>query len=106
MNGDCVTPKYIEGMQERERTMLTYLGVGVSIPHGMYENYEDIIDSGLFFLQLPEGVEWEEGEMVYVVIDIASSSDKHINVLQSLAEALEDEEKLKALCSIPQTRIK
>ena len=47
-----------------------------------------------FLEQLPEGVEWEEGEMVYVVIGIASSSDEHINVLQSLAEALEDEEKL------------
>jgi mannitol PTS system EIIA component len=97
VNGGCVNPAYIEGMQERERTMSTYLGVGVSIPHGMYENYDDILESGLSFLQLPEGVEWEEGEMVYVVIGIASSSDEHITVLQSLAEALEDEEKLNAL---------
>lgn len=97
VDGGCVKPAYIDGMQERERTMSTYLGVGVSIPHGMYENYDDIIESGLSFLQLPEGVEWEEGEMVYVVIGIASSSDEHITVLQSLAEALEDEEKLNAL---------
>ncbi len=69
----------------------------MSIPHGMYENYDDILDSGLSFLQLPEGVEWEEGEIVYVVIGIASSSDEHITVLQSLAEALEDDEKLEAL---------
>jgi mannitol/fructose-specific phosphotransferase system IIA component len=97
VNGGCVKPAYIDGMQERERTMSTYLGVGVSIPHGMYENYDDILDSGLSFLQLPEGVEWEEGEIVYVVIGIASSSDEHITVLQSLAEALEDDEKLEAL---------
>ena len=97
VNGGCVTPEYIDGMQERERSMSTYLGVGVSIPHGMYENYEHILNSGLSVLQLPDGVEWEEGENVYLVIGIASSSDEHINVLQSLAEALEDDEKLQLL---------
>jgi len=95
--GGCVTPEYIEGMQERERSMSTYLGVGVSIPHGMYENYTHIMRSGLSVLQIPDGVEWEEGENVYLVIGIASSSDEHMHVLQSLAEALEDEEKLQLL---------
>ena len=77
--------------------MSTYLGVGVSIPHGMYENYDHILNSGLSVLQIPDGVEWEEDENVYLVIGIASSSDEHINVLQSLAEALEDDEKLQLL---------
>ncbi len=27
VNGGCVKPAYIDGMQERERTMSTYLGV-------------------------------------------------------------------------------
>ena len=97
VNGGCVTPEYVEGMQERERSMSTYLGVGVSIPHGMYENYDHILNSGLSVLQIPDGVEWEEDEKVYLVIGIASSSDEHINVLQSLAEALEDDEKLQLL---------
>ena len=97
VNGGCVTPEYVEGMQERERSMSTYLGVGVSIPHGMYENYDHILNSGLSVLQIPDGVEWEEDEKVYLVIGIASSSDEHINVLQSLAEALEEDEKLQLL---------
>jgi mannitol PTS system EIIA component len=97
VNGGCVTPEYVEGMQERERSMSTYLGVGVSIPHGMYENYDHILNSGLSVLQIPDGVEWEEDENVYLVIGIASSSDEHIHVLQSLAEALEDNEKLQLL---------
>jgi PTS system mannitol-specific IIA component len=97
VSGGCVTSEYIEGMQERERSMSTYLGVGVSIPHGMYENYTHIMRSGLSVLQIPDGVEWEEGENVYLVIGIASSSDEHMHVLQSLAEALEDEEKLQLL---------
>ena len=95
--GGCVTPEYVEGMQERERSMSTYLGVGVSIPHGMYDNYAHILQSGLSVLQISDGVEWEEDEKAYLVIGIAANSDEHIGVLASLAEALEDEEKLQLL---------
>ena len=43
-------------------------------------------------LQVPQGVEWDEGgESVYLVIGIAASSDEHVGVLASLAEAVEDE---------------
>jgi phosphocarrier protein FPr len=89
----CVTPEYIEGMLGREQSMSTYLGSGVSIPHGMFENREHILMTGISVLQLPAGVEWDEGEeKAYLVIGIAASSDEHIGVLSSLAEAIEDEE--------------
>jgi mannitol/fructose-specific phosphotransferase system IIA component len=89
----CVTPEYILGMLGREQTMSTYLGSGVSIPHGMFENREHILKTGISVLQLPSGVEWDEGEeKAYLVIGIAASSDEHVGVLASLAEAIEDEE--------------
>lgn len=89
----CVTPEYIEGMLGREQSMSTYLGSGVSIPHGMFENREHILKTGISVLQLPGGVEWDEGEeKAYLVIGIAASSDEHVGVLASLAEAIEDEE--------------
>jgi len=43
-------------------------------------------------LQLPAGVEWEDGEKVYLVIGIAASSDDHIGILANLAEVIEDED--------------
>jgi mannitol/fructose-specific phosphotransferase system IIA component len=89
----CVTSEYIEGMLGREQSMSTYLGSGVSIPHGMFENREHILKTGISVLQLPAGVEWDEGEeKAYLVIGIAASSDEHVGVLASLAEAIEDEE--------------
>lgn len=99
VKGGCVTPEYVEGMLERERSMSTYLGVGVSIPHGMYENYAHILQSGLSVLQLPEGVEWEDEEKAHLVIGIASSTDEHIGVLAKLAEAIEDDATLEKLMS-------
>jgi phosphocarrier protein FPr len=88
----CVKPAYVEGMLAREKTMSTYLGNGVSIPHGEFENRADILSTGISVLQLPEGVLWEEDEKAHLIIGIAASSDEHVGVLAKLAEVIEDEE--------------
>lgn len=88
----CVEPGYVDGMLAREETMSTYLGNGVSIPHGEYENRSQILKTGISVLQIPEGVEWEDCEKAYLVIAIAASADEHVGVLSNLAEAIEDEE--------------
>jgi phosphocarrier protein FPr len=93
----CVKPAYIAGMLAREESMSTYLGNGVSIPHGLFENREDILQTGISVLQLPGGVEWDEGEKAYLVIGIAASSDEHVGVLASLAEAIEDDDTTRLL---------
>jgi len=99
VSSGCVLPQYIDGMLLRETTMSTYLGSGVAIPHGVYENKEHVLQTGISVLQLPQGVEWDPGEMAYLVIGIAASSDEHVGVLASLAEAVEDEAILKELMS-------
>ena len=88
----CVSPAYIEGMLNREKTMSTYLGNGVAIPHGEYDNKEDIFKTGISVLQLPEGVEWEDDEKAHLIIGIAAKSDEHVSILANLAEVIEDEE--------------
>jgi mannitol/fructose-specific phosphotransferase system IIA component len=93
----CVKPAYVTGMLAREATMSTYLGNGVSIPHGEFENRADILQTGISVLQLPDGVEWEDGEKAYLVIGIAASSDEHVNVLSNLAEVIEDEDRTEEL---------
>lgn len=91
VNSGCVAAEYVSGMLAREETMSTYLGNGVAIPHGTYDNKGQILQTGISVLQLPQGVEWEEGEKAYLVIGIAASSDEHVGVLSSLAEVIEDE---------------
>lgn len=88
----CVKPAYVTGMHAREKTMSTYLGNGVAIPHGEYANREDIIETGISVLQLPEGVLWEDGELAHLIIGIAASSDDHVGVLSRLAEIIEDQD--------------
>lgn len=88
----CVAAPYVDGMLAREATMSTYLGNGVSIPHGQFEDREHIIKTGISVLQVPAGVAWEDDEMAYLIIGIAANSDEHMDVLANLAEAIEDPE--------------
>jgi phosphocarrier protein FPr len=98
VNTGCVKPTYVDGMLAREETMSTYLGNGVSIPHGEFDNREDILATGISVLQIPEGIEWEDGEKAYLIIGIAAQSDEHVGVLSKLAEVIEDEEMTLKLC--------
>ena len=93
----CVLPPYVEGMLARERSMSTSLGNGVAIPHGIYENRDHILKTGISILQLVDGVDWDDGEKVYLVIGIAASSDEHVGVLSNLAEVIDDENNLAEL---------
>src|SRR3990172_1694831 len=90
----CVLPDYVDGMLTREQSMSTSLGNGVAIPHGIYENREHILQTGISVLQLTDGVEWDEDEKVYMVIGIAASSDEHVGVLSNLADVIDNEETL------------
>ena len=90
----CVLPEYVDGMLTREQSMSTSLGNGVAIPHGVYENRDHILQTGISVLQLTDGVEWDDGEKVYMVIGIAASSDEHVGVLSNLADVIDNEETL------------
>jgi phosphocarrier protein FPr len=93
----CVLPEYVDGMLKREESMSTSLGNVVAIPHGIYENREHILKTGISVLQLTEGVDWEEGDKVYMVIGIAASADEHVGVLSNLADVIDDEGSLAEL---------
>ncbi|KPL78710.1 hypothetical protein ADN00_05550 [Ornatilinea apprima] len=95
----CVLPPYIDGMLAREQSMSTSLGNGVAIPHGVYENRDHILKTGISVLQLPDGVDWDEDEKVYLVIGIAATSDEHVEVLSNLADVIDDENNLSELLS-------
>jgi phosphocarrier protein FPr len=91
VSSGCVDAPYVDGMLAREETMSTYLGNGVSIPHGEFDDRSYIKQTGISVLQIPHGVEWEDGEKAFLVIGIAASKDEHVGVLANLAEAIEDE---------------
>jgi mannitol/fructose-specific phosphotransferase system IIA component len=90
VDSGCVLSAYVDGMLKREESMSTSLGNGVSIPHGMDDNRNDILKTGISIVQLVDPVEWEEDdEPVHIVIGIAASQDEHVGVLANLADVIE-----------------
>ncbi len=51
----AVEPPYAEAILERERSVSTYMGEGVAIPHGTDESRMHINRAALAFLQFPDG---------------------------------------------------
>lgn len=84
--------EYAEAILEREKSVSTYMGEGVAIPHGTDESREHIKRAALAFLQFPDGVDWN-GQNATVCIAIASKSDEHLGLLSSLAMVLADPDK-------------
>ncbi len=85
----AVDPGYAAAILERESQISTYMGEGVSIPHGTDHARALVRRTALGFIQYPDGVDWD-GESVYLCIPIAASGDEHVGVLSALAEILVD----------------
>ena len=85
-----IEPGYIESMIGREGQANTYLGNGISIPHGMAKDRELIRATGISVVQLPEGVEWGPGKVAHIIVGIAAKSDEHLGVLAALTDVLDD----------------
>ena len=86
----CIEPGYIESMIGREGQANTYLGNGISIPHGMAKDRELIRATGISVVQLPEGVEWGPGKVAHIIVGIAAKSDEHLGILAALTDVLDD----------------
>lgn len=86
-----VDASYIDGMKAREKSVLTYLGNGVALPHGTFESKEAIKGTAIIVAQYPAGIDWG-GNEVHLVIGLAAQGDDHVQVLSQIAEVLQDEE--------------
>jgi mannitol PTS system EIIA component len=83
----AVDPPYVDAMLERERGISTSLGEGFAIPHGTDESRKYIRRTMLSFLQFPDGVAWDDDDVV-VCVGIAAVGDEHVGVLANLARVL------------------
>ncbi|TDD67812.1 PTS sugar transporter subunit IIA [Actinomadura darangshiensis] len=92
----AVAPAYIDAMLERERSISTYLGEGVAIPHGTSGGRDLIHRDALAVVRFPDGADWD-GNPVTVCIAIAARGDGHMEILAELAQVLMDPDRARAL---------
>lgn len=88
-----VDASYIDAMQEREKLVTTYMGLGVAIPHGTSQAKGTVKKTGIVVMQYPQGVSFGE-EKAQLVFGIAGVGDEHLELLEKICGMLEDEEVL------------
>ncbi|GAB1622648.1 fused PTS fructose transporter subunit IIA/HPr protein [Agarivorans albus] len=79
---------YLDGMLCREEQSSTFLGNGIAIPHGTTDTRDRVNKTGVSVLHFPDGVNWGDGNIAYVVIGIAAKSDEHLGILKQLTKVL------------------
>jgi mannitol/fructose-specific phosphotransferase system IIA component len=87
----AVDAEYLPAMHERERSVSTFIGEGVAIPHGTDEARKYVRRTSLVVLQFPEGVDWG-GNDVRMCVGIAANGNEQVGILSSLARVLMDAE--------------
>ena len=91
-----VDADYVPAMLEREKTVSTYMGLGVAIPHGTADAKQAVKETGIVLLQYPEGVDFGE-EKAYLIFGIAGIGDEHLDLLAKIGAVIEDKENLEKL---------
>lgn len=98
---------YVDGMLAREQQTSTFLGNGIAIPHGTTDTRDQVLKTGVQVFQFPQGITWGEGQVAYVAIGIAASSDEHLGLLRQLTHVLSDDsvaEQLKSATTAEELR--
>ncbi|MBR8662326.1 PTS sugar transporter subunit IIA [Bacillus paralicheniformis] len=92
-----VTADYIEKMLEREGLTSTYMGNAIAIPHGTEDSKRDVLHSGISVIQLPEGVEYGDGNIAKVIFGIAGKNDEHLEILSKIAIVCSEADKVERI---------
>ncbi|SSW77955.1 Fructose-specific phosphocarrier protein HPr [Klebsiella pneumoniae] len=107
MQAGNVADGYVNGMLAREQQTSTFLGNGIAIPHGTTDTRDQVLKTGVKVYQFPQGVLWGDGQVAYVAIGIAASSDEHLGLLRQLTHVLSDDavaEQLKSATTAEELR--
>ncbi len=92
----AVEPSYIGAMHEREKSVSTYMGNGLAIPHGTNEAKTAIRRTGMSFVRYPEPIDWN-GKPAEFVVGIAGAGDDHMALLTRIAHVFLDKERVAQL---------
>jgi mannitol PTS system EIICBA or EIICB component len=93
---DAVEPAYVDAMHEREKSVSTYMGNGLAIPHGTNEAKTAIRRTGISFVRYPEPIDWN-GKPAEFVVGIAGLGNDHMALLTKIAHVFLDKDEVARL---------
>jgi PTS system mannitol-specific IIA component len=87
-------------MLEREKSVSTYMGNLLAIPHGTNEGKDTILDSALSFVRYDAPLDWAGNEVRFVV-GIAGKDNGHLDILSKIAIIFSDDDEVQKLLDAP-----
>lgn len=92
-----VENSYVTAMIQREHDLTTYIGNGIAIPHGTESSKKWVKEAGLSVVQFPNGVDFGDGNIAYIVFGIAARNNEHLDLLSQIAIFCSDKENVNKL---------
>ncbi|MBA2872957.1 PTS system mannitol-specific IIA component [Anoxybacillus calidus] len=92
-----VEPSYVDKMFEREELTSTYMGNFIAIPHGTEDARSLVKNAGISVVQIPDGVDFGDGNIAKILIGIAGKDNEHLEILSKIAIVCSEEENIQKL---------
>ena len=89
VDAGAVGPEYIDAMFEREKSVSTYMGNFLAIPHGTNEAKDSIKSSALSVVRYENPIDWDGNEVRFAV-GIAGLNNGHLEILGKIAVIFSD----------------
>jgi mannitol PTS system EIIA component len=92
----AVLPAYVDAMFEREKSVTTYVGNFLAIPHGTNEAKDTINKSALSVVRYERPIDWDGNEVRFAV-GIAGYNNTHLQILSKVAIVFSDTDEVDRL---------
>ena len=89
VDAGAVTGEYVDAMYEREKSVSTYMGNFLAIPHGTNEAKDAIKASALSVVRYDNPIDWDGNEVRFAV-GIAGLNNGHLEILGKIAVIFSD----------------
>jgi PTS system mannitol-specific IIA component len=96
VDAGAVSPAYVDAMFEREKSVSTYMGNYLAIPHGTNEAKDTIVRSALSVVRYDQPIDWD-GNEVRFAIGIAGVENGHLEILGKVAILVSDTDEVDKL---------
>ena len=96
VDAGAVDPAYIDSMFEREKSVSTYMGNYLAIPHGTNESKDTIKRSALSVIKYDTPIDWD-GNEVRFALGIAGYQGGHMDILSRIALLFGDMDEVERL---------
>jgi mannitol PTS system EIIA component len=96
VDSGAVSPAYVDAMFEREKSVSTYMGNFLAIPHGTNEAKDAISRSAISVVRYDQPIDWN-GNDVRFAVGIAGVENGHLEILGKIAIVFSDSDEVDKL---------